>query len=234
LLLFFDAGGFVFGAEDAAGIIALFLGRADLAIEPAEEVHELGETCEVSFRVLAAVEFLEHDLGEASGGGLKTDFGEFRSIVTAEEIQQLILVETVFDDVFMDQAPFGEAADGPVGDVFFANSVAGFAEGAGDILIGNAVVEHAVNHIALDCRERGNKAAATEFSRMGGKGQGLGVNEGGGLLGREGRSDEDERRWDVSDGRIANARGQLRAWVRFCENGRSGSGAAVGGGGLRV
>jgi len=114
LFLFFDAGGVVLRAEGAAGVVALFLGRGDLTVQTAEEVNEPGEVVEVSFQVISAGEFLEEDLREAGGGGLEADFGEFRGIVAPEEIQEVILVETVLEDVLLFEAPFEVAAGGPV------------------------------------------------------------------------------------------------------------------------
>jgi len=101
LFLFFDTGGIVLAAERAARVVALFLGRGDLAVETDQEVNEFGEVVEMSFRVISAGEFLEEDLREAGGGSLEADFGELRGIVAAEEIQHVILVQSILEDVFL-------------------------------------------------------------------------------------------------------------------------------------
>ena len=84
--------GIVFATEGAAGIVALFLGGRDLAVQTAGEVNEFGVVVEVRFRVIGVGEFLKENLGEAGGGGLETDFGQLRGIVAAEEIQEVILI----------------------------------------------------------------------------------------------------------------------------------------------
>jgi hypothetical protein len=101
LLLIFDEDGIVLASEGATGVVALFLGDSDLAIETNHEVNELGIIVDVSFRVLCLGEFLEQDLREAGGSGLKAYFGKLRGIVAAEEIQHLILVEAILEDVFL-------------------------------------------------------------------------------------------------------------------------------------
>ena len=61
----------------------------DLAIEPAEEIDETGVVVEMGFGVIGGSESVEEDLGEAGGGGLQTDFTEFRGIVAAQEIEEV-------------------------------------------------------------------------------------------------------------------------------------------------
>ena len=67
----------------------MFLGCGDLAIEPAEEIDQPGVVVEMGFGVIGGSEFLEEDLGEAGGGGLQTDFTEFRGIVATQEIEEV-------------------------------------------------------------------------------------------------------------------------------------------------
>jgi len=167
LFFFVDADGIVLGAEGEAGVVALFLGRDDLAVETAEEVNESGIIIELGFRVVSAGEFLEEDLREASGGGLKTDLGEFRSIVAAEEIQHMILVEAILEDVLLGEGPFEVTAHGPVGDIPLRNGVAGLAESGDNVFVGDGVPEHVVDHIALNSGETGDAAIAADFARRG-------------------------------------------------------------------
>ena len=81
-------------AEGAAGVVAGFLG--------------------------GAAKFLQQDLRKAGGSGLESDFGEFGGIVTAHEIEEMVLVEAVLEDGFLFEPPFEITASGPVGDVALA------------------------------------------------------------------------------------------------------------------
>jgi hypothetical protein len=114
LFYIFHQNGIVFAAEGSTGVVAQFLRRGDLAIKTAKKVNEPGVIVEVSFGVIGSGEFLKEDLREAGSGGLEADFGEFRGIVAAEEIEQVILVETVLEDVLLFEPPFEVAAGGPV------------------------------------------------------------------------------------------------------------------------
>ena len=58
-------------------------------------------------------------MGEACGGGLEADFGQFGGVIAAEVVNQVVLVEAVLEDEVLFEAPFEEAAGGPVGDVAF-------------------------------------------------------------------------------------------------------------------
>ena len=102
----FDEDGIVLAAEGAAGVVALFLSRGNLAIQTNQEVNELGIVVQVRFRIFRAGEFLEENLRELSGGGLEAHFGKLRRIVAAEEIQQVVLVEAVLEDVLLGERPF--------------------------------------------------------------------------------------------------------------------------------
>ena len=99
--VFFDESGIVLAAEGAAGVVARFLSHGDLAIQTNQEINELGVVVEVRFRVIRAGEFLEENLREAGGGGLKADFGDLRGVVAAQEIQHVILGEAILQDVFL-------------------------------------------------------------------------------------------------------------------------------------
>jgi len=101
LFYIFHENRIVFAAKGSTGVVAQFLRRGDLAIKTAKKVNEPGVVVEVSFGVIGSGEFLEEDLREAGSGGLEADFGEFRGIVAPEEIEQVILVETVLEDVLL-------------------------------------------------------------------------------------------------------------------------------------
>jgi hypothetical protein len=161
----FDADRVVLAAEGAAGVVALFLGRGDLAVKAAEEVNEFRVIIELSFGVVGAGEFLEEDLGEAGGGGLKTDFGKLRGVVAAQEIQEVILAEAILEDGLLFEAPFEIAAGGPVGDVSLGDGEIVVGEGGDDVLVGNGVPEHVVDHVALEFGEAGDAAIAADFAR---------------------------------------------------------------------
>ncbi len=103
LFCFFDESGIVLAAEGAAGVVALFLGHGNLAIQSKQKINELGVVVDVRFRIFRAGEFLEEDLREPSGGGLEAHFGKLRRIFAAEEIQHVILVEAVLDDVLLSE-----------------------------------------------------------------------------------------------------------------------------------
>ena len=115
----------------------MFLNRGDLAIEAAEKVDEGGIVLEMCFGVIGGGEFPEEDLGEACGGGLHADFAEFVGIVTAEEIDQVILIGAVLEYMFLGERPFEIAAGCPVGNIAFSDGETEFGEGADDVLVGN-------------------------------------------------------------------------------------------------
>jgi hypothetical protein len=77
------------------------------------QVHHLGDVAEVGFEIVGAGSFVKEDLGEAGGGGLKADLGQLGSMVAAEMIEEVILVEAVLDDEVLFEAPF-EITAGPV------------------------------------------------------------------------------------------------------------------------
>ena len=146
-----DAGGVMRGAEGAAGIVTLFLEDSDFAVEPAEDVDHLGKGWQVAFDVVGAGGFLEENLRKPGGGGLEADFGQFGSILAAEMIDQVILVQAVLDDQVLFGAPFEVAAGGPIGDIAFGDACeTGIVEGGDDVLVRDPVLDHAVDHVALD------------------------------------------------------------------------------------
>ena len=156
----------VSGTECAAGIVAMPLGRGNFAIEPAEQVNHARETVEMSFRVVGMGKFLEEDLGEASGCGLKADFRKFAGVVAAEEADEVILVETVLEDGFLFETPFEIAAGSPTGDVTFGDLVALIVECSDDVFVRDSIPEHAIDHVAVDSGEAGDAPVATDFPRV--------------------------------------------------------------------
>jgi hypothetical protein len=177
---FADADWIDVATESATGIVALFLGSRDLAIEAAKQVHELGIAVEVRFRVVGAGEFLEQNLGEPGSGGLETDFGQIGGVVTAEEIEEVILLETVLEGLFLCQGPFEVAAGGPIGNVALGDTAeAGFSEGGDNVLVGDRIPDHAIDHIAFAAREAGDSAIAPGFAGRVEDGQMSGVDGGG-------------------------------------------------------
>ena len=113
MILVLDSGWVVSSAERATGVVALFLEGPKFAVKPAQEVHDLGKSAEIGFDVVGIGDFLEENLGEASGGGLEADFGQLGGVLTAEMIDQMVLVEAVLEDEVLFQAPFEMAASGP-------------------------------------------------------------------------------------------------------------------------
>jgi hypothetical protein len=177
----FDASWIVRTTEGTAGIIALFLESAELAVEAAKEVHHLGESTEVGFEVVGADAFLEECFGKSSRSGLEADFGEIGSVVAAEMIEQVVLVEAVLEDVVLFELPLEVTAGGPVGDVAFGEVEIGFVESSDDIFVRDAVADHAVDHVALEFGKAGDVAGATGLT-LSGDGEGLGVDDAGRLV----------------------------------------------------
>ena len=60
---------------------------------------------------------------------MQADFGEFGGVVTAEEIDEVVLVEAEVSGVFLGEAPFAVAAPIlPIGDVLLVDDDAQFVE----------------------------------------------------------------------------------------------------------
>lgn len=108
---------------------------------------------------------------------MEADFREFGSVVAAEEIEELILVESVLEDVFLGERPFEVTAGGPTGDVAFGDGEALFVESGDDVFVGDSVPEHAVNHVALDSGQGSDAAIAADFATGRGSVHGLGIND---------------------------------------------------------
>lgn len=156
----------VFVAKGALGVVALFLCGRDFAIETAEQIDHAGVIVEIRFGILGAIEFSQENLGKASGGGLKADFGQFRGIVAAQKIEEVLLVEAIIEDGFLLETPFEMAAVGPIGNIFFAETEAGIVESGDDVFIGNAIPKHAVDHVALYAREASDATMAAVFAAL--------------------------------------------------------------------
>ena len=166
-------------------------------------------------------EFLEEDLGKAGGGGLETDFRQLRRIVAAKEIEEVILIQAIFENGFLFEAPFEIAAGGPIGNVTLDKGKAGIVEGGDNVFVWNAVPEHVIDHVALDFGQ-GSDAAVTAVSALSARGRaqgvgrggqkGFGVNHSDGLGGGNWRRDEVEGRGlSVEDG---------GAWKRLIHRGQ--------------
>ncbi len=93
-----------------------------------------------------------------------------RGIIAADEIQHVILLKAIFEDMFLGEGPFEVTAGGPIGNVPLSDCEVGFIEGADNIFVGNAIPEHAVDHVALEFGEAGNPAIAADFAALGGGG----------------------------------------------------------------
>ncbi len=90
---------------------------------------------------------------------MESDFGEFGSIMAAEELGEVILEHAEFEGLGLGSTPFGVAATGsPIGDVAGGDVQAEVAEGGGNFMVGDVVGEHAVDHLAFEFREVGDLA----------------------------------------------------------------------------
>jgi hypothetical protein len=163
----FYARGVVSAAKGALRIVAQFLGSSDFAIEATEQVNEARVIVEVRFRIIGVGEFLEEDLRETGGGGLKTHLGQLGCVVAAQEVQQMILVETMIENGFLFKAPFEVTAGGPIGDVALDEREAALVKGGDDISVRDAVPEHAIDHVALGFWEGSDAAMPADFALFG-------------------------------------------------------------------
>ena len=80
---------------------------------------------------------------------MKTDFGEFRCIVTAEEIDEVVLVKAEVEGVFLGETPLAIAATiFPIRDVLLIDANAHLVEGGDDSVLRDVLEEHAVDDVA--------------------------------------------------------------------------------------
>ena len=169
LVAVFDADGIVGAAEGALGVVALLLERAQFAVEAAEEADHSLIGFEIWFDVGGGRGFLKEDLRKAGGGGLEADFGKFGGVVAAEVINEVVLIQTVLEDEVLFEEPIFVTTCGPVRYVALQDGEAEVVEGGDDVLVGNAVAEHAIDQVAGVLRQAGDAAAAASF--VGGHGR---------------------------------------------------------------
>jgi hypothetical protein len=158
-----DAVRVIVAAEGAAGVVPVFLKRGDFAIEAAEDVHHFGKGAEIGFDVFGVGSFLNEDLGEAGGGGLEADFRELGSGVAAEVIEHRILIQAILENDLLIEPPFQITTCGPVGYVALCDAETQFVKGFDNVLVGDAVPNHAVDHVALEFGEGSDAAFAAGF-----------------------------------------------------------------------
>jgi hypothetical protein len=108
---------------------------------------------------------LDKEFGEVSGGELEADFGELAGFARTEVFEEVFLAETGLDSAILFGAPFFVAAAGfPVGNVALGDEDADFIQGVDDILVGDVILEHAVDHVAFEEGEMGDFAIAGPLS----------------------------------------------------------------------
>jgi hypothetical protein len=153
----------MFAAEFPRGIVAVFLESVDLIGEPAKRGDGAGELFGVSGELLSGFGF-EKEFGKAGGSELEADFGQVAGVMLTEIVGEVILEEADLNGVLLFEAPFLKAAAGfPIGDIARRDFDPDVLEGVGDFLIGEVVVEHSVNHVALEFGEPGDFAVAGDF-----------------------------------------------------------------------
>ena len=174
-------------AEGAAGLIALFLESGNFPGYAAEGVDQAGIHLRPGGELVGG--FLQEKLGDAGGGGLKADFGQFGGIFAAEVVEEVILFEVVLENEFLLGLPFEVAAVGPVRNVLFGQGEAAFAQGVDDVLIGEPIGEHTVDHVALGFRQASHMALAAAFAILEAGGRTGNLDDGGRAVvgGAEGR-----------------------------------------------
>jgi hypothetical protein len=152
-------------SEVAMGLIALLLSGGNFAVKPAEELNQPGVAIEMGFGVVGLGELLEKDLREASCSGLKTYFREVWRVVAAKEIEEVILLEPVFDGLFLGERPFEITAGKPIGNIALGDAgEPDLVQSGDDVFVGNGIPEHAIDHVALRARETGDAAVASGFA----------------------------------------------------------------------
>lgn len=156
-----NAVGVGMAAEFATGFVAQRLSGGEFAVEAAQEVNKFGVIVEMGFGVIGPGEFLEQDLGEVSGGGLEADFRELGGVVPAKKREEVILLQGIFQGLFLGEGPFEITAGEPIGNIALGDALeTGVVEGGDDIFVGDRVPKHAIDHIALRPGKTGNAAVA--------------------------------------------------------------------------
>jgi hypothetical protein len=162
--LAFDAFGIVFVTEFAGGVVAIFLEELEVAGDAAEIGNGAGEFFGIGGELLLGLG-IEEEFAELGGSELETDFREMGGVGGAEVIGEVILAEAFGDDAFLFETPFVVAAASfPVGDVAFGDADAVFTESFDNVLMGNVVLKHEIDHVAKGLGEAGDFAVAAEFA----------------------------------------------------------------------
>lgn len=169
LAMAFEAFGIVFGAESFGGLIAILLESVNLAGEAAEGTNGAGVRLGFGGELLAGPR-VEKEFGELSGGELEADFRNLSSVVFAEVFGEVILMKAKTDSVVLFGDPFFVAASGfPIGDVALGNVDAVFIESINDFGVLDVVLEHEIDHVALEFGEaRDFPVAGLWFESAGG------------------------------------------------------------------
>jgi hypothetical protein len=162
----------------------------NLAIETAKEVDELRVVVDLSFRVVAGGKLLQQDLGEASGGSLEASFGKLVRIVTAYEVDEVILVEATLQEMLLLETPLEIPPSRPIGDVAVRDCEAGLPESNDDVPVRNSVPKHVVDHVALEFGQTRHVTVALGLAEFCRRRQRFGINDRC-SFGRRNRSGDD-------------------------------------------
>jgi hypothetical protein len=156
----FDSLGVVVVTEVAGGIVAVFLEEVNVTGDAAK----IGECAGVFFGIGGELLLglgVEKEFAKLCGGELEADFREVGGIGRAEIIGEVILAEAFGENAFLFETPFVVAAASfPVGDVALGDANVVFLEGFEDILMGNVILKHEVDHVAKRFGKAGDFAVA--------------------------------------------------------------------------
>jgi len=165
VLFFFtlDAFGIMALAEFLGGIVAVFLEGLDLAGETAKGSQRTAILFGLGGELLGGFG-PEKELDEVGGGELEADLRDLAGVVLAKVIGEVVLEQAELEGVFLLETPFFEAtARFPVGDVARGDSETDVREGRGDLIIGDVVEEHAIDHVTRGFGKAGDFTVAGEF-----------------------------------------------------------------------
>jgi len=152
------------------------LQEGDLSVQATMDIHHLGKRAEIGLDVLGASGFLDEDLGDSRGSGLEADLGQLGGVVAAKMIDQLILVQPVLEHEIMFEAPLEMAASGQL-EMLRSVTVKPSSSRRDDVLVRDAVAEHAVDHVALDFGETSDAASTACLLAMDGGWERFGVDD---------------------------------------------------------
>lgn len=128
--------------------------------EAAEHIHDLRILLRISGQLAGGVG-LQQSQGELGSGNLETDLGQLGGIVFTNVVREMVLEMRKLELAFLFVAPFlVSAASLPVGDVAFSGLNLEFFESTDDLAVGSVVVEHAIDHVALEFGQTGDFAVA--------------------------------------------------------------------------